>query len=667
MPDIFLSYSRDDQATARRFAEGFEREGFSVWWDQTLRSGEDYDQVTEKALDDAKAVVVLWSRKSVDSRWVRAEATQADRNKTLVPVMIEPSKRPIMFELKHTAELAHWKGEANDPAWRSFLSDVRGFVQKGVPPVPALLKTSTPQSSQPSSRLPWLVAAVVLLLGGGALWAYFGKGSTATEVAKAPVTLAVLPFVNLSSDPEQEYFSDGLTEEILNHLAQNQDMRVTARTSSFAFKGKNEDLRVVGQKLDVRNILEGSVRKAGEQLRITAQLIDAVDGTHRWSQSYERKLTDVFAVQEEIARAVAQALSITLDVGETSRARGGTNSIEAYDKYLRARSLDLSSAGRGVVQAIQLYREAVALDPTFLMAWHALYSDLSRSIVYVPDRAAEARREMPQVLERLQALAPDSRQTISLRAVQLMDQRQWLEAEAVLSRAAAIRGQSADSEGITAALRDKTGRLREAFPLAERLRDADPLSLSTSFNMQWAYFKAGRAGDAQAEYLRSKTLDGDHTNPDILGMHRLLARAQFDAAAVSAQADLYLRTIPSEDLLYRSLLVQLKQGDRQAARAILRRLFDDKDHQNSWDIVTFAMFAGNLDDPDLALAAMRRAYVDMNAGQLGILWMPYRSPVRSDPRFKQLVRDLGLVDYWRKSGKWGELCTPLGTDDFECH
>ncbi len=119
MPDIFLSYSRDDQATARRFAEAFEREGLSVWWDQTLRSGENYDQVTESALRDAKAVVVLWSRKSVDSRWVRAEATQADRNGTLVPVMIEPCNRPIMFELKHTAELAHWKGEPADQAWRS--------------------------------------------------------------------------------------------------------------------------------------------------------------------------------------------------------------------------------------------------------------------------------------------------------------------------------------------------------------------------------------------------------------------------------------------------------------------------------------------------------------------------------------------------------------------
>ena len=131
MPDIFLSYSRDDQATARRFAEGFERADFSVWWDQTLNAGEAYDEVTEKALLEAKAVAVLWSKKSVASRWVRAEATQAERNKTLVPAMIEPCTRPIMFELTQTADLSNWNGDANDKAWLAYVTSVRRFVERG--------------------------------------------------------------------------------------------------------------------------------------------------------------------------------------------------------------------------------------------------------------------------------------------------------------------------------------------------------------------------------------------------------------------------------------------------------------------------------------------------------------------------------------------------------
>jgi len=161
--------------------------------------------------------------------------------------------------------------------------------------------------------------------------------ATPASSAQSEKSVAVLPFVNLSSDPEQEYFSDGLSEEILNQLAQIAELRVTARTSSFFFKGKNEDLRVIGQQLNARYLLEGSVRKAGNELRITAQLIDALAGSHLWSRTFDRTLNDVFAIQEEIAMAVSGAMSVSLDVGAMARTRGGTTNLEAYDKYLRAR------------------------------------------------------------------------------------------------------------------------------------------------------------------------------------------------------------------------------------------------------------------------------------------------------------------------------------------
>ena len=151
---------------------------------------------------------------------------------------------------------------------------------------------------------------------------------------------------------DQEYFSDGLTEEILNQLAQIRELRVTGRTSSFSFKGKNEDLRKIAEQLGVANLLEGSVRKDGDNLRITAQLIDGRDGAHLWSKTYARELKQVFTVQEEIARDVAQALSVTLDIGETSRATGGTTHVEAYDKYLQARALTLQG-GAGSIEASQ--------------------------------------------------------------------------------------------------------------------------------------------------------------------------------------------------------------------------------------------------------------------------------------------------------------------------
>ena len=184
--DIFLSYNREDQATAQRFAKAFDAEGFSVWWDVTLRSGEAYDEVTEEALKTAKAVVVLWSKKSVVSRWVRAEATIAHRNGTLMPVMIEPCERPVMFELTQTAELAHWRGAADDKAWLAFLGDVRRMAGSSgpTPSVPATAPAAEPAGS-------------------------------------GPPNVVVVPFTYRAGDEEMKALAEDLTEEITRELSQN--------------------------------------------------------------------------------------------------------------------------------------------------------------------------------------------------------------------------------------------------------------------------------------------------------------------------------------------------------------------------------------------------------------------------------------------------------------
>jgi Tol biopolymer transport system component len=177
LPDVFVSYSREDQPVARRFAESFEREGFSVWWDQALNPGEAFDQVTERALDEAKAIVVLWSRESVNSRWVRAEATQANASGRLLPVMIEACRRPIMFELTHTADLSHWDGNTDDPAWQSFIAGVRRYVGRSAPaavepvavPDSVLVKTSTARSAAERKRSSSLPRRKVLLYGASGL------------------------------------------------------------------------------------------------------------------------------------------------------------------------------------------------------------------------------------------------------------------------------------------------------------------------------------------------------------------------------------------------------------------------------------------------------------------------------------------------------------------
>jgi adenylate cyclase len=290
VPDIFLSYSREDQPTARRYAEAFQAEGYDVWWDVTLRSGEAYDQVTEKALREAKAVVVLWSKTSVESRWVRAEATLANRTRRLVPAMIEPCERPIMFELTQTAELFRWQGDTTDPAWRAFVTDVKGFVEK---------KQPGRESGAPQEK---------------------------SEEAKK-LSICVLPFSNISGDAEQEYFSDGITEDIITDLSKVSALGVISRNSAFRYKGTNVDLPKIARELNVSHVLEGSVRKAGGRVRITAQLIDGSKNEHVWAERYDRDLSDIFAMQDEISKAIVKALRVKL-LPEEKKAiavRGTTN------------------------------------------------------------------------------------------------------------------------------------------------------------------------------------------------------------------------------------------------------------------------------------------------------------------------------------------------------
>jgi TolB-like protein len=682
MADIFLSYSRDDQATARRFAAGFEREGFTVWWDQTLRSGEAYDKVTERALEDAKAVVVLWSKASVDSRWVRAEATQAERYHTLMPVMIESCKRPIMFELTHTADLSSWKGDANDKAWLAFAGDVRRFVNAGATGAAPLVPPVAGGASKSMGRKV-AIAAVLLLIVGAVLWwlnagrsvpgptvaakATRAVASNAATAAATDVTLAVLPFADMSPAHDQDYFSDGLTEELLNQLANIKGLRVTARTSSFQFKGKSEDVRVIGEKLGVTNILEGSVRKDGKQLRITAQLINSTDGTHLWSQTYDRELSGVFALQEEVAKDVAKALSITLDVGELPRIQGGTTNVEAYDKYLRARQAYHENGPVAGSRAVRDLRDAVALDPQFSRAWLLLSYALRESLIGVPDsQSAATREESRAAAERVLVLAPDAWWAQALRINKFMGQRQWAQAEeamaAAISSGASPSAYNEATESYTYVL-ETLGRNGELIRVLRQARDADPLSLYVSGDLQSQLDSGGLYDESQAEYERSRKLSGSHQQPNIFALMRMLARKDPDPAAIKAQ----FRRLLDEEVLPMSVIhaLAVKFEHREQARTAIKQAMDEPGNQDRVHMSVIAMFADRFDQRDMALAALRLVAIDFHYP--GALWLPMKTDIRSDPRFKAILRETGLADYFRSSGKWGDFCRPMGTDDFECH
>jgi TolB-like protein len=467
----------------------------------------------------------------------------------------------------------------------------------------------------------------------------------------------------MSPGHDQDYFSDGLSEELLNQLAQIKELRVTGRTSSFSFKGKNEDLRVIGEKLGVSNLLEGSVRKDGNHLRITAQLINAKDGTHLWSQTFDRELSGVFAVQEEIAMAVSGALSITLDVGAMSREKGGTTNVEAYDKFLKARTLFLQGGKDEYVRSAQLYRDAVALDPAFARAWLGLYQVLWGTVDWMPETAVAARKEQDEASAHIIALAPNAWWTQVMRADRFDLQHKWSEEEAA-ARAALAAAPASEPDALAAYLNFlvDVGRVKEAVAYAERLREADPLSLSASSDLQQLLDMAGQPAEAQAEYERSKALAGNHGEVEHIALFRLMNRKDADPATVKARFREFLshETVPMA--LNHVLLDKLE--NKEAARAAIRQAFDDPANQDGTRMLIIEGYADSFGDRDLALAALRRVMFDFDNGSP---WYPYVTNLRTDSRFKDLVRDLGLVDYWRTTGNWGDFCKPVGKDDFECH
>ena len=344
-PDIFLSYNREDAAVAKRYADAFAREGLSVWWDTALRSGEAYDEVTEAALRGAKAVVVLWSPRSVVSRWVRAEATIADRCKTLVPVTIEACERPIMFELTQTAELSHWTGDARDRAWQSFLSDVRGFVGREAPelaPAAPVAPTIAPPPTKPGTR------------------------------GEAP-TLAVLPFANRSGLAEDDVFAFGMVEDVIDALSQNAAVSVLSSSATAQYRTNAvPDLAAMARELEVRYVLEGNVRRSGEALRVTAQLVEPANGRIVWTQKFDRPLSELAAMQEDLVLEVAAQLDANVNRLEIERTLRKPGQLTAWEAATRAINCYNEFTPQALEHAVMLAARAVAIDPDYALAHSVL-------------------------------------------------------------------------------------------------------------------------------------------------------------------------------------------------------------------------------------------------------------------------------------------------------
>jgi TolB-like protein len=326
-----------------------------------------------------------------------------------------------------------------------------------------------------------------------------------TATAAPPNSIAVLPFANMSEDKANEYFADGIAEELLNSLARIKDLEVRGRTSSFYFKGRSEDLHTISKMLNVENIIEGSVRKAGEQVRITVQLINTRTDAHLWSETYDRALDDIFAVQENIARSVASALQITLGVGELGRATGMTRNVEAYDAYLAGRSLLYQPGRENVSRAIEQYEQAVALDPDFAIAWAALarvyQPDLA--MAFIPERAEEFIAKRDAASARVMAIAPEADYALRIAAEQSGDR---VEVERLRKQALALDPAGYESNISYGSFLSSVGRPTEAIDYLQRAIRAEPLVSAAYTVLGLTYEMSGNSAAAMTALKLARDL-----------------------------------------------------------------------------------------------------------------------------------------------------------------
>jgi TolB-like protein/DNA-binding winged helix-turn-helix (wHTH) protein len=487
----------------------------------------------------------------------------------------------------------------------------------------------------------------------------FRNGGVHTAV---PPSVAVLPFENLSSDPQQAYFADGITAELLSTLSRVGGLRVTGRASSFQFKGSNDDLRTIGAALGVDHVLRGSVRKAGDRVRISAQLSDARSGDQLWSRTYERKLDDIFVIQDEIARSVADALQVRLGVGElfgigdVGRAPGMTRNVAAYDEYLHGMELTVESTPEAQARAIAHLQRAVALDPQFSIGWAGLHAACINGAFVVPARAAEWRQQGALALERARTLTPDAPQVLLETGIAESRRGHWLKAAAVfdqLQAASARYGVANQAHAPRGIFLLEVGRVHEAIPELERTRAEDPLVVEFAGFLSSAYLADGNLVGALAEVDRGRQLKGFETP---------LLRAGMIAALTTrnrAEIDRRLGLIPetAEDFRLDHALAKFIDAPAGAADELRRAAaVPERNNMLIW-------WAAYYHEPQLALDLLAKAAPEM--GDTALLWQPMLHDVRKLPGFKKLVTDLGLVDYWRVHG-WADFCHPLRGGDFTC-
>ena len=495
---------------------------------------------------------------------------------------------------------------------------------------------STPSPAPGSRRWKILVPAAVVLIAAVAFW--FGRGSRSPASPGAQTgtpSIAVLPFVNMSSDKEQEYFSDGLSEELLNNLAKIPGLRVAGRTSSFQFKGKNEDLRTVGEKLNVSTILEGSVRKEGNRVRITAQLIKAADGFHLWSETYDRELKDVFAVQDEIARSVAGSLKVTLLGATTPASSAQGKNADAYNAYLQGRYFYERRSKENVEKAVGYYEQAIKLDPGYAPAWAGLALARSRQADagYVP--VEEGYRNAREAAERALALDPNLAEAhAAIGRIKTNYDWDWAGADTSVQRALALEPGNAAVILGAARLAAALGRFDEALTLDRRAVELDPLNTFSHFDRGLHAYYAGRSEEAVAALKKLLEI-----NPERPLAHELLGKVYLAQAHPQESLTEMERETESWGRLDGLALAYHALERKKESDVSLAELIAKFHMESAFQIAEVYGFRG---ESDKTFEWLERAYTQRDTGLAQLKGDPLLKNIEHDPRYAAFLKKMRL-------------------------
>ena len=627
--DVFLSYKAEDRARLAPLVDALEAEGFTVWWDAHIGGGTNWHEDIEQHLEAAKCVVVAWSKRSIghDGHFVRDEARRAQRRDAYVPVCLDGVEPPLGFGEIQALPLKSWKGDRSDRRFRAVVDAVRSHVSGD--PIPL---------SHLHSREPFVSRRTAIGggMGIGAIAVAGAGGWLLLKPGAASGSIAVLPFANLSGDPAQAYFSDGIAEELRSALSRVAGLKVAGRTSSEIVR--NDDAETAAKKLGVSNILTGSVRQTPSVIRVSAQLVDGGNGMERWSQSYDRAPGDAIKIQTDIAANVARALSAALGGASGAVIVGGTQNAAAQNLILQAEQAAGEYTRAGTERAVKLADSALQLDPDYADAYamkSAYVHRLGLSFANNGAEMARLRAEAFQLARKAIDLAPNLANAHEAQARVFEGNLEIAKASAAYQRALQLAPGDAGLLRRWSYFSARTGNMSESLRLADKVIELDPLNPDSYGNRVGALFDARRYADAVrfAEKTKQKS-------PELFREPILLGDCLLMLGRVrEAQEQYSLGRTDQWARLTGEALLLARTGDRNGANQKLQHmqlLFADAASYQYGEIYA------QLGDKDRAIAALETAWAIRDGGLMNIRMDPALDPLRGDPRFEAIIRRMNF-------------------------